>query len=277
MPERQSEHLQKNENDDSGFNLLAEPTEVRPGDTVKFSASGLPAGVGVSIVDEEFYSEPMVTEGDVYVYEEITPSWYSGTRTFCAVAVSGDQLLLSNAVEIVIKPDLSTLQFMKFEPEPNAVYSEGSKFSPVVTGYFSDGKEYDISAAELGTIYSTGNSDVAAVSEKGEITALKPGEAVISAINADCGALLYLTVTPFDVRPGHFVEETDPEEPSGSDVPDTPDGSDGPSGSDGPDEMDDKNTERISRGGGCSSKDTSPLWSFVIICVLALRMRASKN
>lgn len=118
----------------------------------------------------------------------------SGQRTYKVVAIVDGQPVESNSITVTVKPDLSTLRQLTFEPGEQKVLFPGSSEQLRLMGLFDDGLKRDLTQAAMGTVYSEGivfdgvkttpgDSPVISVSADGKVTAQQPGTADVIATN----------------------------------------------------------------------------------------------
>lgn len=191
--------------DDEDFSPLeiltlgANREAVRPGDSLLFTMVADGTVGNPFLVNDKLESHLMEKTGDTYTYRFEVPEDTSGMRKFIVVASGDERHAISNVFTLTVKPDTSSLSMLTFAKGQNMTCCyEGTIIRTVVLGLFSDGKEYNLSPAIMGTTYFSSDPSVATVSMDGEVAALKPGEAVITATNDGVGAIMYLTVKPVD-------------------------------------------------------------------------------
>jgi pimeloyl-ACP methyl ester carboxylesterase len=200
--------------------LGADRREVLPGEAVKITASaggtleGVLFGTSSVILGEGSIAE----DADGLGWTIRLPEDFSGVCDFGASGLVDGEVAVSNMLSIVVKPDLSSLSWISFEPGPDATYYEGAEIPLSVTAFLGDGKYFNVTRHELGTTYASSAPAIATVSEDGKLKAVSPGSVTITARNGGVEAALYVTVEPFDVKPYESPDKSpDPgKEPSGS-------------------------------------------------------------
>ena len=102
----------------------------------------------------------------------------------------------------MVKPELSGLASLRLEPESPVHYLAGYSGSLEVTGVLRDGREFDLTAPELGTVYRSSDSGVVAM-EGNRLQAKGVGTATatVTVTNGAVSADLSVTVEPFTDTP----------------------------------------------------------------------------
>jgi Ca2+-binding RTX toxin-like protein/pimeloyl-ACP methyl ester carboxylesterase len=191
-------------------NFYANASVVSPGDPILFTAN-LDDGTGsisarqspakpesLYLIDSDMRMFEMQKAGDIFTFSYATSDDYSGEMTFQAYGSAAgddwDEFFVSDAVKVIVKPDLSNLTWFRYTRDPRLFLSAGTEYSLDVAGLFSDGSTYNLTGSQLGTSYASSDPSVAAVSEDGTVLALSPGSATITATNSGHSAFLYLEV-----------------------------------------------------------------------------------
>ena len=212
------------------LDLAVDKTTVSPGDTVNFSVS-VSANVkeSVSLVqyigDSKFgktVAAPLTSSP--YNWGLSLPSGSSGLRKYKAVSEINGVQVSSNTIELLIKPTESNVKSVFFDPSESKVLFPGSTFNLQLIGLFSDGKQYDITRADMGTSYSEnivigtstslGDSPVIKVSVNGEVLAQQLGEAEVIATNNEKTAIRRIKVVAVEDGDSDGDNLTDSQEDS---------------------------------------------------------------
>jgi hypothetical protein len=117
----------------------------------------------------------------------------AGQRTFKVVAMIDGQAVESNPVTVTVKPDLSALRQLTFEPGDPVTLFPGSTEQLRLLGLFNDGYKRDLTQSAMETTYSenivdgvqviAGDSPILSISAEGKVLAQQPGTAEVVATN----------------------------------------------------------------------------------------------
>ena len=124
------------------------------------------------------------------------PDDFSGVCEFGAVGLVSGEVLISNTLKIVSKPDLSGLKWLSFRQGAEASYLEGAEIPLRVNAYLRNGKRFNVSRHKLGTTYASSNPSVGRISEDGWFEAVKAGQTTVTAQNEKFEAVIDITVRP---------------------------------------------------------------------------------
>jgi hypothetical protein len=121
----------------------------------------------------------------------------------------------SEKTQIVVAPDLSTIQNVRFLDESATFLSligEERRFS--VVAEISDGNIYDVSSPKMGTSYAVADTSIAKITDDGAILALKDGRTTLTATNS--GKYAQATIIVGDRTANDQIDPSNPSNPSSS-------------------------------------------------------------
>jgi len=140
-------------------------------------------------------SDGMAQADDAAPYQWIfnLPNTVSGQNSFKVVVLVDGQVIESNEQVIAIKPVLSSIQSLSFEPGSTIFLFPGTSEQLRLVGLFTDGFERDLTQAAMETVYSenivnglavtAGDSPVITISADGRVTETGVGSADVVATN----------------------------------------------------------------------------------------------
>lgn len=185
--------------------LAVNSNEVSPNSTITFTASITGNNIAsVVLTDAGTY---LVSDNSApYQWEIPVGNSASGSRTFKVVAIIDDLVVESSPQTVTVKPDLTTLQSLTFEPGDTLYLFPGSTYQLRVIGLLSSGFESDLTQSSMESVYSEnivngltsseGDSTSIDVSADGMVTALLPGTAEVVVTNNGLTATQRITVIP---------------------------------------------------------------------------------
>ncbi|MDW2333297.1 choice-of-anchor U domain-containing protein [Vibrio sp. 1069] len=186
--------------------LTVSSNEVSPSDRITFTATVTGSDVNTIILtDGGQYSEN--DDSAPYQWEIDVAAEASGTSTFKVVAIIDDQVVESALQTVTVKPDLTSLQSITFEPGNTLYLFPGSDYQLSVVGLFSDGLKRNLTQSAMDTVYSEnivdgvniteGDSPVIEVSVDGLVKATGIGSAEVKASNNGVTAVQRVSVIAF--------------------------------------------------------------------------------
>ncbi len=177
----------------NNINLTLSVKRPQPGQSFMLRLEGVTPGADIVMLNDgtEGLGALRLLTSAPYQWEIKLAPDFSGSRTFQASVIRGEQVTASNPVTISYRPDLSRLKRLTFSPVDALVLHPGQTWQLMVTGRFSDGYDRDLTPKTAGITYSekivdglkkkAADSESIEVSENGLLLAVKPGEAVVVA------------------------------------------------------------------------------------------------
>lgn len=185
--------------------LTADRVEVQPGETVHIIAklktgagkslkevAFVPVGDGTSIGRDRYTFSHNGLELTVHIQED-----FNGTCEFSAVGLVDDEPAVSNKLMIVSRPNSEEIIYLSFFQGPSASYLKGADIPLQVRAYTRDGKYFDVSNRQSGTVYMVSDTSVGRISEDGMFEALKAGTITIIAKNGKLKTAINIEVRTF--------------------------------------------------------------------------------
>jgi len=172
--------------------LTVDSTNPAPGASVVFSATLTGQDIkAVILTDSGSYHEGDETAPYEWTFSLANSA--AGQHTFKVVAIIDGQAVESNPITVTVKPDLSALRQLTFEPGAPVTLFPGSTEQLRLLGFFNDGYKRDLTQSAMETTYSenivdgvqitAGDSPVISISTEGKVLAQQPGTAEVIATN----------------------------------------------------------------------------------------------
>lgn len=189
-------------------NLTLSVKRPLPGQSFMLRLEGVAAGADIVMLNDGTVGlGPLhLLSSPPYQWEIKLPPDFSGSRTFRASVIKGEQVTASNPVTISYQPNLSRLKRLTFSPIDPLVLHPGQTRQLMVTGRFADGYDRNLTTKATGITYSEkivdglerkeADSGSIDISENGLLSALKPGEAVVVAHVGDFTTGKRISVVP---------------------------------------------------------------------------------